>query len=857
MKNKIELVCMLAAAAMVSCSKQEITAPAVKDGYVRIELKASGESGDFMRTGIAEGQGSTRTVSWNKGDKILVWYGKGTVSGEAVESGKTATFSLEVPEASEELLGVYPYDTQAEFSTGSVSVVFPEEQSGLFAKSNISVTKTSTKSKTCQFYNAGAYLKFVVTDPDITKITVETVGGEPLVGKLPLTFKSDASVVTGTPSNTSSKASVLVDGAGDYYLSVLPGITYASGLTVRFYIDGEEKYGVSRGKYTTTDASICVNRSQIASFGALDKRVGNIYVTVNGAGSGDGSSWDNAMSGAALATMLTVNTSGKEVTEKCAAIDGVTFRLGSGYYDLGNKPVVDFTMNGEQCNIRFVGGYAAGGSDLPDTTSNHSVITGGSIHPAMVLKKNVNAIFSLVEISGGLSMKSNDAALQVLEGASARLEGCRIHDNSVNDGVDSPASAVYVDTESSLTAVRTIFSGNSGYSGSALALYGNTTLKECLIQDNKASSAAAGVLADPPIPVKISLQDCIFSSNSVTEVEGTKGGALCLAGEGDIELIGCRFEANSAYQGGAIALAGTGSINLDGCIFNGNHAYYKYSDDTNSWGGAVDLSGAGTLKANRCTFDGNYATRGGAISSQDGMCRIWLNACKFGNNYICAGHGTDIYLSVGEMCAINNCCFTEGSYSTLGKGNADWIGVEAAGTLLVANTSMIGSPMKGAASDATTGDNGLVRLGYVAATEYFINNIIVVPTVASNRSVNARSNLHTVYMYGNKRSLSNDGGSSFTYGYGDCDGYLYAASYFGGLQLAVDTASGMKYWKWSGDLYIGSNTDKMLGADVRSLMQEVSADYCTWLTDSCSNAMYKDQLGNTRGEKYWPGAYQE
>lgn len=847
------LLCTAAVAAM-SCSKQEKDpVRPVRDGFVRIELAASSENGDGTRTTIGSGSGSTRIVEWSKGDRILVNYGQGTAEGEAVGSGKTTVFSIEIPSDADKLLGVYPYDTPVNFTDGGMTLTIPSEQSGEFAKSNIAVTSTSAKAASCKFYNATSYIKFLVTDPDITKITVESVGGEPLVGKLPVSFDGEGAIVPGEPSDVSSEVSVYPDGIGECYVSILPGVNHADGLKVRFFIDGEGKYEISRGIYVSEDP-VFVQRSQMASFGELDKRVGNIYVTVDGAGTKDGTSWENAISCQDLSNLLTLNSSSSSAREHCARMDGNTFRMGAGVYDLGYAPVVDFSLNESPCTIRFVGGYAANGSDVPDPDSHPTEISGGGDHQALVLRKNVSAMFSSLTVSGGVAWSECDAALQLRDGAAVRLDNCIVKDNRVADGKEFASAAVYVDAASSLTAKGSVFRENSGVEGAAARIDGAVRFSGCSFIKNVSSTRAGAVSIASAAGPAVVFEGCVFSENSVPDdIAGTKGGAVGFSGA-SADFKDCTFTGNSANQGGAVSLDGKGDLNLTDCIFDSNHSLWKYDEAAFSFGGAIDVTGAGRLLCNRCTFDGNYGTRGGAVSSQDGMAKLFFNACLFGANYIINGHGTQIYLNFSELCAINNCCFIEGSYSTLGSGNADWIGVEAAGELLIANTTMIGAHLKGVG--ATTGSNGLVRLGYVAATEHFINNLMALPNVNSNTSILARSELHTVYLYGNKRSKATAAGSQFITGYGDCEDYLQGTGYFGELALVRNGAAPQTYWKWNGELRNASDVTKMAGSDVRRLMNEVSPEFCQWLTDSCDNAMYTDQLGTVRGDVYWPGSYQ-
>lgn len=839
----------LIAGALLSCSREDAQ-PSVRDGYISIDITASGED-NVTKTVISPAEAGRRSVEWVKGDRIQVWYAGGRTVSEAVESGKVTTFSIEVPAGTTDLWAVYPYDADATFASGEIKLSIPGVQTGEFAKANISVTRTVTGASDCRFYNATSYVKFTVTDPDITKITVESVGGEPLTGNLPVSFETDNTIRTGTPESVSPSLDILVDGVGDYYAAILPGVSYESGLRVSFFIDGKGKSDLGRGVYATS-APVAVQRSQIASFGALDQKVGNIFVTVSGAGRRDGSSWADAYGNAELLSCLTVNTDAESVRSKCKALEGNTFRLGAGSYDLGYSPNVDFSLNGELCNIRFVGGYQSNGSSTSDPASNETVITGASDHPCIVLKSNVSAMFSGITFSGAVVWRSNEAAFQVRSGASAQVSGCIFKDNRISEGLDVTSSAVYVDESSSLELSSCTFTDNTGVRGCALLTEGELLAEDCTFSHNSATVSAAAV----SVSGSARFEGCSFSGNEVQQDEGKRGGAVVVDG-GTVSFSNCVFDGNSAYQGGAVALAGSADLSFDECAFYRNHGLWKYDEEANSFGGAVDVTGAGVLKMNRCSFDGNYATRGGALSSQDGQAKIFLNACVFARNYIINGHGTQIYVGVSELLALNNCCFVEGSYSTLGSGNADWIGLEAVGTFLMANSSLIGSPMKSALD--TSGSNGLVRLGYVGATEYFINNIMALPNTNSNTSVNARSNLHTVYMYGNKCSKLTEGGSRFVYDYGNCTDYLQNAGCFSELKLASDDAYlwNKTYWAWNGMLGSATDTNKMKADDVRRLMQEVSPEFCTWLSSGCGGALDKDQLGNVRsGSEYWPGSYQ-
>lgn len=145
------------------------------------------------------------------------------------------------------------------------------------------------------------------------------------------------------------------------------------------------------------------------------------------------------------------------------------------------------------------------------------------------------------------------------------------------------------------------------------------------------NSAVHLVNSNPPF------RYCTFVGNL-----GSKGGAIrANLGDGDLIVENCRFLRNYADEsGGAIwASLATGTFVTSDCSFRENKANPDYVKRHAS-AGAVLVKGNSTFL--RCAFYDNRAnsytiyakngiyTRGGAIWSQDGQCKIL--ACRFQNN---------------------------------------------------------------------------------------------------------------------------------------------------------------------------------------------------------------------------------
>src|SRR5262245_30457912 len=151
--------------------------------------------------------------------------------------------------------------------------------------------------------------------------------------------------------------------------------------------------------------------------------------------------------------------------------------------------------------------------------------------------------------------------------------------------------------------------------GGGLSNFGNTTLSNCNISENKASYLGGAVFCGPDSTT--TLTDCTVSGNSAVY-----GGGL--QSYGALALNHCTLSNNSADHGGALATS-YGTTTLTDCTVSGNNT----SSVSGVSGGGLFLFGGQTTLTN-CTVSGNSAKRGGALWSRFGTVQL-VNSTVSGN----------------------------------------------------------------------------------------------------------------------------------------------------------------------------------------------------------------------------------
>lgn len=210
----------------------------------------------------------------------------------------------------------------------------------------------------------------------------------------------------------------------------------------------------------------------------------NYYVTPDGAGAKDGSSWDNAFGVAEFRTQAENNANGD------------VYYFEGGLYNLSEKTVVfkvatGATLIGNADGERTVFSGDKNGNNNPDNGDAERLIrfqantVNGNSANAIVIE---NIDFTGVYTNAS-SAEINMAALAIDNSGDVLVKGCRFYSNWAQGSQGGPAAYIY---RSTVKFVDCMFYNNSAnYRGGAIRINSNdvnkgfVTLENCVIKNNK------------------------------------------------------------------------------------------------------------------------------------------------------------------------------------------------------------------------------------------------------------------------------------------------------------------------------------------------------------------------------------
>lgn len=711
-------LCCICAVALFSCEKEtripgEGTVP---EGYTLQTFTATGEA-VITRTALS----GANTV-WSKNDQIKVILNDGTaVNAELTDGAGTATgtFAGMVPDGKTALYAVYPAAAYSSVDGTTVNVSVPADQTGTFSAGNIAVAKVGAENN-MSFKNVTAFLVFQLkTGSEVTKVEVASVDGGALSGTVPVSCSGE-NPVPGTPGSTASTVSMTTSGAGTYYMTIVqPAANHTKGLKMTYYTGSYTETGVY---YLNRNLPIAANNIYTLGEVETDK---NYYVTVSGAGNHTGMDWSNAFSKDEMWKRVTL-TSAQEAdastkAAKIAAIDGATFHLGHGTYNLAADPTLSFSD--DVVTLTFKGGYPAAGG-ARDLASYRADFTGNDEHAVLNLRGKLDVTFDGIGFVHGYVTGDNVGSLDCNGTASGSditvtMQDCLV-DNNVNSSysshADEWAAGLVLVGVTSFTATNVTFSNNKSHSASAVFVKDSKSVfTNCTFSNNLAWYCAGAVYATATSgeigAVKdITFNSCVFQNNqaetndagalyakggTVTINGGTfhnnsadQGGALEV-GWGDVVIKGeARFLENEARLGGAIYNAGdfTPTLRISGdCEFNENHA--------TGWAGAIHFKSKGILRVNDCSFTDNYSDGdSGALNIDNANAVCSFTNVTFTGNHADGDAGGVMWIAKGDY-LFKNCSFAN-NYSADGKKGGGAIFAESSGTTKVLSCSFTGNHAK-------------------------------------------------------------------------------------------------------------------------------------------------------------------
>lgn len=578
---------------IAACAKEQAPETASEDTCISFTATTP----ECLVKTILGDESQHKSISWAEGDSVSIYYGTTATAFKSVPIEKNGEVKVRVQTSSfKNFFGVYPFWIQAQMkSTSAFSIKIPSSQSGKFEDANI-MAAYADGERLLRFKSAASLIAVDIKSNDVTGIIVRANDGTPISGETILSFDNESGEISHTEytDNVCEEVSVSVQGAGRYYIALLPNVNLKAGLGFRIIRnDGSE------GVLSRTAAEL--KSSEIRIIGEIEDKVlptGDIFIKEGG--SGNGSSWSDAGGIELLDKLVNLRVS------KDVMFDGVTtaWRLGSrkifiakGNYELGADSI-PFSLSPGNSSLEIVGGFYEGstGTDVSqyDPKANPTVLTS-------------SADVRIAEIFGKT-------------GSRLTLKGLTFRDASTKTN----GAALYVNAPgSTLNLTDCIFAQNSTTaSGAGIYLSeGNVHLSGCSFEQNMATSTVASATTE---------SDAYLYQTS-------RGGAIFAQGnKSEIFIENCEFRSNLAFVGADIELQ-TGakafayrSRFIGGVAMAGNH--FKNYPGRSINADAMPAGETGSFCACNCTFtktSSTYTSNGGLpiIAPSNYFCM--LVSCTF------------------------------------------------------------------------------------------------------------------------------------------------------------------------------------------------------------------------------------
>ncbi len=271
MKKFFVAIACLAAAAMVSCTK-EFNPESVSAGKA-LTLSVSREIPGSETKAALDGT----SVVFQAGDAVSVMSGSENARLTTEAGGASASFSGTVADA-EQYLVLSPYNEAAALQSASVvRITIPEVQravpGGVDPKALISAGIALKGSSSVKLFNAVSLVKVVVPD-GLTVKEIQVAGGYgqniAICGQFDFNAQEESLALSVVADKTSTVITLVpaegesVIAPGTYYVAVRPKTTYDGGFTVA-YVNGDNQL-CKRATRTVAD----IKRSHIFPVGSLN-----------------------------------------------------------------------------------------------------------------------------------------------------------------------------------------------------------------------------------------------------------------------------------------------------------------------------------------------------------------------------------------------------------------------------------------------------------------------------------------------------------------------------------------------------------------------------------------------------------
>lgn len=818
-KTALIMAAMLSAA--VSCTKEqiheeksdkpEIEAPGESKGSIPMEFTAVS---DLTRTSIGELNGGKREISWVKDDEIKIIYNNKSTTAKAETTGASTIFKANVDEAPA-YYAVYPSSAATVAEDGSWKVAIPAKQdvSGGFGSAHYAAAVA--KDGNLAFRNLCGWLRFTIADQRIKSVLIRGNGEQFLAGNLAVTFDEEGNIASKTVSNGNSRIIVNVNGAGEYYVAVLPDVNLENGVGFRFYTSNEivSENAIETGVFSSK--ALSVEQGKIVNLGGLDSRIVTDW-WISPSGTGEGKSADSPAAGveflrAKLAQDVTSDKTRNGLAKGYGCM-GITIHAAAGEYDFA----------GQEINITWPGHTSSVGTTILGAEGTIFKNTGSSRF--FKIGKSVDLKFENITFDGGNAGTENGGAIWQNDAtAILAFKNCAFKNNKANNG-----GAIYM-AGSNMTSESTSFSDNTATTAAgAVGIAGTAELvsfTDCDFTSNTAGKHGGALQNWGGEKTRLTVTGGTFSNNKTTDGSVGGGAAITFRGEKpSITIIdGVVFSGNSAgCQGGAVRVNTVNDISIKNSVISDNKALK---------GAGLYVGGAASVKIDKTQISGNQSKTyaGGIYVGADAD--VFMNACSIFDNSNTttnpdARWGAAIFVlsedanknKIKANICLNNSSIADHTTAATEKDtNIDMQG----GNLVFANSTMIASTKA-----------GMLRIHTTALSGTFINSVIVNKNGKSINYNGPEGKLTSKYVLSGIKQNA----------YNPTAGIDKAGLTYANLGSPVFDAADHIY-KWNGTMdveYPSAPSTDVVGG----LIKTANESFYNWLLSVA--ALDVDQLGNSR-----------
>lgn len=492
--KKYRYILAALALAAVSCTKADVQDVNDKkqdtpDGGGSLEMVFGASSEPGTKTAIGELNEGVRPITWVKDDEIKLFYNSSSTTSKAQSDGATTTFSVAVEEAPA-YYAVYPSSAESSLSEGTVTVTIPAKPDATKGFGTVHYAAAVAVGNNFAFKNLCGFLKFSIKNSEIRSIIIRGAGEQALAGKVSVSF-DESGKLSGDPviSSGNSRIIVSVNGAGEYYVPIVPGANLENGVGFRFYREGEitAANAIETGVFCATPLS--VSRSGIVNLGCLDERIASErYIAPTAQGTGDGLSAANAAAGVEYLRQVLAQDATSDKTKNGVAKGygciGVTIHAAAGEYDFA----------GEEITVAWPGHTSAIGTTIEGVEG--TIFKNTKSSRFFKVGAQAELTFRSITFKGGNVASAANGGALLINGESARVK-C---DDCVFDGNSAAlGGAVYVNyTSASAWFNSCVFISNEATAATAVgravvtAAGSSTCFNNCTFGEQKTATACYG-----------------------------------------------------------------------------------------------------------------------------------------------------------------------------------------------------------------------------------------------------------------------------------------------------------------------------------------------------------------------------